>query len=374
MNKAIKTAICILIISLTFSSCTKPSKRINDLTIVQALAADKSDNKTEVSLQYLNLYSGSGSTEQLQGNITSITKGKGDNLSDAVFNASKTVSNDIFLGQNKLIILGSDWAKANIDNSIEYFLKNSASRPDVLVAIGNPSAEAIVKSKENGAKIPAENIYSLIKLGEENGHAPDVSVADLLNLFNDETSDIFFPVLKAEKECVKCEGTAVFSNNKYALTLNEEETLGFLTVKGRFKSGIVTFEVKELETVSTQITSSSVKKSIEIKNGRPIFKIKIKNKLTADETGKTIKKPLNESDTKLIQKACEAKIKTLCEKAVKKCFENDCDPFMTARYLYLEDKALYDKLKDNWRDNLKNIDIEVSVNSQLQRISNNTAS
>ncbi len=373
MKKAFKIIICTLLISLVFSSCEKTSKRINDLTIVQALGIDTKESKTNISLQYLNLSENSGSTEQLQGNVTSVANGMGENISSAIFNTSKTVSKDVFFGQNKIVILGCEWAQSNVDSGIDYLLKSKDSRPDVLLAIGYPDAKEIVKSKENSAQIPAENIFSLIKLGESNGHAPSVTVADILNLYNDETSDIFFPVLKAEKDNVKCIGTAVFSLDKYAVFLNEEETMGFLAVKNKFESGILTFEAKELGKVSAEITSLSAKKSVQIKNGKPILNIKIKTDILINESEKTIKKPLSESDCKAVQKACEAKLKKLCESTVKKCFENKSDPFMSARYLCIKDSALYNSMKDNWRDNLRNIEVKAEVKSSLQRISNNTA-
>ncbi|MBQ9531113.1 MAG: Ger(x)C family spore germination protein [Eubacterium sp.] len=373
MKNIFKIIVCVMAVSLTFSSCTKTSKRINDLTIVQALAVDGNENNAEVSLQYLNLFAGSSASDQLSGNITSLTKGKGSNISEAVFNTSKTVSNDVFFGQNKLIVFGFDWSKNNVSSGIDYLLKSKDSRPDVLAVIGYPSAEEIVRSKEKSAQIPAENIYSLIKLGEENGHAAAVTVADILNLYNDETSDIFFPVLKAEKDNVKCIGTAVFSGDKYAAFLGEEETFAFLTVKNRFKRGIITFDVPNIGKVSVEVTSSRAKKSIEIKNSKIIFRIKIKTRLIINEAGKTVKKPLKEEDNILIQTACEKKLESICNSTVKKCFNNRSDPFMCARYLYYEDIGLYNKLKDNWQNYLNNIEVKSEVSSSLQRVSNNTA-
>ena len=373
MKKIFKVLLCILMIPPVLASCSKSSKRINDLTIVQALSVDSFYNKTKIGIQYLNLFAGSASTEQLQGNITSVSEGVGKNLSSAAFDVSKRVSDDIFFNQNKLIVFGLDYAQKDIDNAIDYLTKSYDSRPDVLAAIGLPDGETIIKSKECKAKIPAENIFNLLRTGEQNGHAPAVTVCDLLNLYNDETSDIFFPVLSAEKDNVKCEGTAVFSADKYSAMLNEEETLGFLIVKNRFESGTLTFNVENLGVVSAEITSSNAKRKVIIKDGKIIFDIKIKTKSIVNETGKSIKNSLSENDYKEIKKQCEIKINSLCKKAVEKCFENKSDPFMCARYLYLEDKDAYNSLKADWRDNLRDIDIIVHTKTTLQRINNNTA-
>ena len=372
MKRKTKLIICVIALSLLLSSCSQTSKRINDLTIVQALGIDSAQSETEVNIQYLNLSSGSGGTQQLQGNITSITKGKGENISSAVFSASKTVSNEIFLGQNKLIVFGAEFAQSNIEDGIEYLLKSAEARPDVPVAIGIPDSSAILKSKEAGAKIPAENVYSLIRLGEESGHCPEVTVCDLLNLYNDETSDIFLPVLSCEKDNVKCEGCAVFSENKYSALLNEEETFAFLTVKNRFESGIITFDSPGLGKISLRTTSSDAKKRIKIKDGKIIFEIRVKTKIKINETGKTIKQPLTDSDCVLLKKEYEKHLESLCAKTIEKCFENKSDPFMTARYLYFTDLDLYNSLKGNWRESLKNVSVVIKADSELQRVGNNT--
>ena len=372
MRKTAKIITCIIALSLLFSSCSQTSKRINDLTIVQSLGIDSKESETEVNIQYLNLYSGSGSTQQLEGNITSITGGRGKNISSAVFSASKTVSNEIFFGQNKLIVFGEEFAKSNIEDGIEYLLKSAESRPDVPVAIGSPDSASILKSKEAGAKIPAENIYSLIRLGEESGHCPEVTVCDLLNLYNDETSDIFLPVLSCEKDNVKCKGCAVFSENELAAVLSEAQTFGFLIVKNRFESGITTFDSAELGRISVKTISSGAKKKIETENGKIILNINIKSKIQINETGKSIKKPLSESDCALLKKQYEKHLEALCLSAVKKCFESQSDPFMTARYLYFRDRNLYGEVKDNWRERLKDISVIIKADSELQRVGNNT--
>ena len=373
MKKAFRVVIFIICISLLFSSCSKSSRRINDLTIVQAFAIDENRGKTEVEIQYLNLFANSGNTDQLQGNITDVSESAGDNISSAVFNASKTVSEDIFFGQNKVIVFGLDYAQKNIDEGIEYLLKSYDSRPDVLVSIGIPNAKSIVKSKENGAKIPAENIYSLMKLGEENGHSPAVTVCDLLNLYNDETSDIYLPVLSAENDNAKCEGTAIFSEGKYVAMLNENETFGFLLAKNKLRGGILTVEVANIGTISVDISYSKANKYVEIKNEKPVFCIDISAKLVVTETGKTIKSILSESDYKNIQAACEKQMKKLCINAVSKCFKNKSDPFMCARYLYMKNTGLYKEMKPVWKSNLEKIEIKTTVTSTLQRINNNTA-
>ena len=370
--KTLKIFFCIILISLLLCSCNE-SQRINDLTIVQGFGIDEKQGETEISLQFLNLFANSGSTEQLQGNITGVANGKSKNISDAVAAASKSISNDIFFGQNKIIIFGMDYAKSNIDSAVDYLLRSNDSRPDVIAAISKTTAKDVIKSKERGAKIPAENVYNLLKLGEKNGLGCAVTVADLLNLYNDKTSDIFLPVLKAEENAVSCEGIAIFSNSEYKKTLSEEQTFGFLFVKDKIESGVLTVESEGLGEVGLVISGSKSFKSVEINGSDMTFNIKVDTKLIINEIENGINNPISEMDLKEVQSKAESKIKKLCEDAVKACFAEKSDPFMCARYVYLKDVDVYNANKESWRDKLSDIDVKCEASSSIQRINDNSS-
>ena len=336
---------------------------MNELTIVQALGIDSSESETEITVQFLNINQTSDSTDAPSSNIVSTTSGSGKSISEAVFSASKTVSDKLFTGQNKIIVFGFEYAQNQLVKGIEYLCESSSSRPDVLVALSKESAKDIIKSKENGSKIPAESICNLITLGERNGNAAAITVCDLLNLYNDETSDIYLPVLSENEGRTECASIACFSNEKFAVFLEGEKAFAFMMIKNKVESG--TFSSGN---TLLNVISSDSKNSVEIKNREINFNINIKIKMSVNEIEKDSLSPLTESDYKNIEAACESKLKALCESAVYDCFSNKSDPFMCARYLYSDEIALYDLLKDNWRENLKNIRVNAKVNAQIQRI------
>ena len=365
--KTAKAIACIILISVLLSSCTA-SRRINDLTIVQAMSLDCENSDTKITVQYLNLFANSGSTEQLQGNITETVSGKGNNATLAVSDASRAVANDIFFGQNKLIVFGIDYAQSTLEKGIEYLLSSESIRPDVVAAICTTKGEDILKSKEMGAKIPAENVYNLLNIGEEKGKAAAVTVCDLLNLYSDETSDIFLPVLSADKDSVKCEGIAVFSNERLAKTLGKDESFAFMLAKNKVKSGIIALDTPSLGRISLEIISAKAKHGVEIVNGNIVFNLSIRLKLNISEAEKTLKNKLGEKEYREIEALCEQKIKTLCTDTVRLCFDEKSDPFMCGRYLYMKDMELYNSLKPNWRDNLKNIKVSATATTSLNRL------
>ena len=364
--KIIKISAVAVSICLMLSSCAGAPGKINELTVVQALFVDSNEGKTKTGLQYLKL--SSSESDEAGSDKTGIVYGSGKSISSAVSDASRRIPNEIFFGQNKIVVFGMSYAQGGIDKGIEYLLKNKASRPDVVAAISISDTEDIIKSSAFSSEIPAESIYNLLRLGEKNAQCAAVTVCDLLNLYNDETSDIYFSVLKANKKQVMCGGIAVFSNEKYAKTLNEGETLGFLLVKNRVKNAQTEINADSLGTLSLKLTEAKSKRRVEVKNRRIYFCTDIKLKCEINESEFPMDKRLSESEYRIIQKACEEKIKALCLGAINECFKNKSDPFMTARYLYKEDPSLYNSLKSTWRENLKSINVKVGVEAEIIKL------
>ena len=158
--KRIKTALClalILLMSTVLSGC-KYNVRLSDMSIVQGLSVDYENKKTSLCVQYLDLSKGTGTTDKLESNITSVKSGVADNINQCVSTTSAGLSKPLFFGQNKVIVFGFDYVKNGIDD-IGYILEGVNSRPDVLVAVCEQKGEDMIKSKENNARVPAQSLF-----------------------------------------------------------------------------------------------------------------------------------------------------------------------------------------------------------------------
>lgn len=359
-------------IALCFSGCMS-HENLSDLTIVQGVGIDEDNGETKVSLQYLNLSKGGGANEALQGNITCVASGKSINISDAVSATSKSLSKSIFFGQNKVIVFGGEYAKKHLNSGLDYLLRSVNSRPDVLVAMSENDASRIIENKERGSRIPAENIYDLLNVGESNGLGASVSVNDLLNLYSDETSDVYMPVLSCDKESVSCKGIGIFSQEKYVYTLNEIETFGFLFVNNKIKGGLITVSNDELGKVGAEIIDSRVKNRAVVKDGKITFVCDVTVEIVLDEVEKGITTSVNAEKINEIEHLVDNKIKDMCTRAVKTCLQHKSDPFMFGRYVSKADFDYYNSIKYNWRNILPDIQIEVKADSTLQKVNDNSS-
>lgn len=373
--RAFKILMCVVLIAATLSGC-KGSKAatqgLGEMTIVQGIGVDLDKEKTAISIQYLDLEKGGGAADSLNGNITTTASGTADSIVDALSSASKTLPQEVFLGQNKLIVFGSKYATKGIEKGLDFLLRSVASRPDVAVAMSSSKAEDIIKNKGNDVRVPAENVFNLLRLGEKSGLGAIVTVNDLLNLYSDKTSDIYLPVLKVKDEIVSCEGIAVFSNTEYQKTLSGDACFGFLFVKNKIEGGTIVVKDTELGAVGVEILSSNTHLWLSKENGKPVLNCKINTKLMLDEIEKGITASVNEKKISEIEKLVNEKIEYMCVSAINECFDNESDPFMLGRYAQRDYLEYYEKNENEWRENLKNISPKVYASSKLVRVNDNS--
>ena len=213
----ILTAICLVL--LLFTGCSERND-LSELSIVEGMGIDYTDDKISVIVQTLNLSKEGSGAEALSGNVTMNTTGEGSNISSAIENATQKLSKKIFFGQNRIIVFGMELAESYIDKNIDYLLRSSDSRSDVKLCIAEEEAAKVMESRENDALVPSESITSLLAMGEKSGFGATVTTNEVLNLYLDKTSDIYLPVVKAEKDSVSVAGIAIYNKQKLVSVLD----------------------------------------------------------------------------------------------------------------------------------------------------------
>ena len=365
--KRIKTALClalILLMSTVLSGC-KYNVRLSDMSIVQGLSVDYENKKTSLCVQYLDLSKGTGTTDKLESNITSVKSGVADNINQCVSTTSAGLSKPLFFGQNKVIVFGFDYVKNGIDD-IGYILEGVNSRPDVLVAVCEQKGEDMIKSKENNARVPAQSLFEKIRTGEQIGYSVTVSVNDVVNLVESETSDLYLPLFTVSQDNSECSGIAVFSSNDYAASLNETESFGFLLIKNLIDGANITVYDKEFGNVGIEITSSKARNKAYYDNDRVVMQTDLTMKLTLNDAQKTTDSRIGTEDAKRIEKLVNKRAEQMCKSAVEKCFSNKSDPFMLGKMLAKSNYSVYKEKENAWRENLPSVEYQINVKSNVR--------
>ena len=356
---------------MLFSGCSTRNN-LKDLSVVEGVGIDFADGKITATVQSLNLIKEGSGAEALSGNVTMNTVGQGSTISSAIESVSKTTSKKLFFGQNRIVVFGMDMAESYLDKSLDYLLRSSDSRSDVTIAIAEKEAAEIMESPENESLVPAQTISSLLCLSEKSGYGAHVTTNELLNAYADKTSDIYLPVLGVKEKSSTVLGIAIYNDTNLVKILDENESFGFLFLRNKVEQGLLQLKDENLGEIGTDIISAKTKAKADYKDGRVVFKIKIKTSVMLDEVEHGITNELSDKELKAIEKLAEERIAQFCEMAFNACIQNKSDSLRIGEYLAMCKPEVYSRLSDDWENHLQNAQLDVDVKCKLSKINENS--
>lgn len=369
--KTFKIFIAVFLISILFAGCSARND-LSELSIVEGMGIDYIDDKISVTVQTLNLSKEGSGAEALSGNVTMNTEGRSSNISGAIENATEKLSKKIFFGQNRLIVFGMNMAESYIDKNIDYLLRSSDSRSDVKICIAEKAAAKVMESKENDSLVPSESITSLLSMGEKSGFGASVTTNELLNMYLDKTSDIYLPVVKAEKKSVSVSGLAIYNQQDLADILDKDETFGFLMLSNKIDTGFLEVKSAELGEIGVDIINSKTKTYTSYENGRVVFHAKVKSDLMLDAVEKGHITTLTNRHLQNIQKLVEDKMVEYCKRAFTECIKGKSDCLRVGENLAMHSPKAYDSLSDSWKDAFADSVIEIEAQCRFKKINENS--
>ena len=185
--KIIKIVISAVLIAVLLSGCG--GRMLNDMTVVQAISLDEIGGRVYLGIQYLDLNKGSGKNEGLNSSLTANAFASGKTVEEAVKNLSKTLPDDYFTGQAKLLIINSEFAKSRLDELKKVIVKDKRIRPDILIAVCDEKASDALKNSFRNERVPIDGICKQLKRSRA-----EVTANDFL-----KNPKIKLPVIKLDK-------------------------------------------------------------------------------------------------------------------------------------------------------------------------------
>ncbi len=374
-----KILLCFLTISISFSAigCSGNKKEIQRLFIVLALGVDSTpDDRIEVTMQLLNPnVSGqqTGGTDGSSGKDVIVLSGIGDTFFDAVFQASKTMSQVQHFGHTKYIVIGETLARKGIGDLVDSFIRIEEFRLNTPILITKGKASEIVKIQTPKSPIPAIVVENLFLRQEMIGYRPFSYMLDFENSLTSDTTSSVLAVINASRpsegtpdKTFVMSGTAVFKKDKLAGYLTDKETRGLQWVNGKVKVGSVTFVSEEFGKVSCELVKSSSKVK-SILDGDKIT-IEINIKVTSDVRRISAKiDPVKQPEIlDRIGKEHSKAIMNEIELAINKSKDIGLDIFGFGEAVHRSYPKEWKKLQKSWDSLYPNIEVKINVDSTIR--------
>ena len=375
-----KIIISILII-LALSGCWD-YKELNNYSIVTGVAIDKSDDKYEVSVLISNSPKNGSDAESSKAKIV-VYSGTGDTIFAAFKDIGLISPKELYLGHFSVLIISEDIAREGIKPVIDIFLRESTSKKNFYVTITRDcKAKDTLKIITPLSDFPSQNITdNLLSTTELQGLVSNINFNELLS--NLERSGIE-PVMNSikiigdekkgssnknvetsePKSYIKLDTIGIFKGDKLIDFTSKTESVGINVINNKIAEMYVKVKYNNgYVVINTTKFSSDVKVSLE--NNKPVIKINAKGEAKIVEVNCDI--DLN-SDKELseLNKKLNKEVKRYIKKGLSVAQENESDIFGFGLKLYQDHPKYYNSIKDNWNEELKNINVEIKTDIVLK--------
>jgi len=373
MNFSIMKLILCFFMLFTLSGCLG-GREINDLEIVIGIGVDKDENTGNILLTAQVVKddtagratgNGSGGDSKAFWNVYS----RGNSIFDSVRQITHKTGNRLFISHSQVVIFGNDIAEEGLQGYVDFFLRAHEMRPTALILIAEDRASDVLDVKPETEKFPAINIEKLVKTYGFTSHFYKVNMKDFASYLMSATTAPLAPLVSIvqDEECkdIYVSGMVAFKKGKMVGKLNHDEVRGILWILGKVKSGvIIVSSPNEQGKAVLEIIRAKSKVTPEIKDGKIVMHIKIKEESSLSEQTTTENLATNKAFEK-IQEASAEVIRQEVMAAFDKSKELNADIFGFGEMLHKKYSNEWKTLKDNWDEIYPTIELNIDVETKI---------
>ena len=365
-----------LIVSIfTFNENEIYKKDIRNRLVIQGVGIDMEKNgKYTVTIQAIdtNAQAASSSDGASQPPLKTF-KMQGETIYTAIKSVTEKEGKIPLYSQNRIIILGKSITEENMDDVIDFFVRDVENSSSVCIAAAEKTAGEILEAKNGEEYISARNIEIAINSSEYDGRIFRTQLYDLINRYNSSTKDFAIPLLsvieKDKEKSVEIIGTALFNNTKYREKISKEETVFLNMLYDRINNSALFYDYEDGKKVSLNIIEAKTKRKVFLKNGKPTFKIIVKMKADITEINGGVSAKMETEELDRISTAGENHIRIETEKLIYKMYNGyNSDAVGFGRLLYIHETDFFKQNEKNLDSVLQNSNYEVEVSLEIRRI------
>ncbi len=365
-----------LIVSVfTFNENEIYKKDIRNRLVIQGVGIDMEENgKYSVTIQAIDTNAQEvSSSEGASQPPLKVFKLQGDTIYTAIKSVTEKEGKVPLYSQNRIIILGKSITEKNMDDVIDFFVRDVENSSSVCIAAAEKTAGEILEAKSGEEYISAGNIEMAISSSEYDGQIFRMQLYDLINRYNSSTKDFAIPLLsvieKDKEKSVEIIGTALFNNTKYREKISKDETVFLNVLYNRLNNSALSYDYGDGKKVSLNIIDAKTKRKVIMENGKPTFKISVKIKADIAEINGGVSAKMETEELDRISTAGESHIKTETEKLIHKMYTGyNSDSVGFGRLLYINETDFFKQNEKNLDTVLQNSIYEVQVSLEIRRI------
>ncbi|PAD67250.1 hypothetical protein CHH83_19905 [Bacillus sp. 7586-K] len=333
-------------------------KDIDKRIFVLSIGIDHSDNDEKPYKITLKLAVPSGSIKETGTKYTYLTK-ESESIASAVRLLKSHVDKEIDFGHAKVIVFGEKILDHDMNEVIDFFVRRRDIQKMSWVAVGKPSAEAVLKAEPSSEKSGSHALFNFFDQdGVESVYIVSTYLFDFYRRMSEKGYDPILPVLSSSdnKKKIVVNNSILLANNKEPLKLSPEETkLYNVMANNNEKLNLTVKRDKLLFTVSIDASKTNYKIITKPKQ-RPVLKMNVSMKGVIEEANQ----PMNPAKLSTYDKYVSKDLEKQLTELLTKLQENDADPIGFG-LRYQASKLHTEKTYKEWRQIYPELSFDVHV-------------
>ncbi|GEM_PF-1872207 len=306
-------------------------------------------------------------------------------ISDNGFSAPEIInrlqqqlSQKFFLGQRAVFVIGDAYARAGIEQALDWFMRSPDSRYSAYVLTAyNMKAKDILTTQYNLEPISSIALKKIMKGGSGYAETMDEFLYSVVNPDKPTLTGAVSLVDEGEAgKFFRIDRIAVYRNKKLIGFLNERQTTMFSLFQGKLKETNMTMQVESKNeslpgTTSIHIFGTDASIHTKIEGNKPHIELKFKAKSRIIENLNSLDLSKDENLRRIEQKFADKIEHALMELVQVAQEQYKVDLFAFAEEVHIQHPYYWKKSKDSWTDIFPTIPVNYQIELNIERIGRN---
>jgi len=298
----------------------------------------------------------------------------GHTIDDALLIMQQQVSDELFYGHLRVILVSEAFARSGMGNLNDYFRRHPEVRRLAWLAVTKGRAVPFMKTAPELERVPALYLLSMFDHAVKMGQYPNEFVGMFWSKMSSLGTEPNLPYLRSLKTGnVEIAGMAYFRGEEMVGVTKPLEIGAYMGIRGVPEGGYSAFVPLpgSDETVTFKANSRQTRKTVILKNGKPHVKIHITLEGDISEKSKGGSTSLDqESILMRIQQELESDSVKTYQELIKKTQRDGSDIFGFGEYLRAKQPAYWNsniRTKEAWQEAYKSLTSEITCDVNIRR-------
>lgn len=364
MNKTIKIFL-FLSLFLSLYGCWD-SIELTNLFMVTGISIDTVDEEGKIELGIQVIKPRSSNSEESKTSETIFFYDDGDNISECLTKISKNINRKLFLKHNQVLLIGENLAKKGFIKYLDFFIRNSQARIEVLLFITEGKAREYLKAKIDESEVSgiflSELIHNLANVSE----MYRVRIIDFMSYYLSDTSSTYIPFISISDKHddikdIKISGYSILKKDKFLYVLENNMLMEFSWFYGvnkcklelKSEEGEIIFSIKKIDVKKKYHYDDTLFINLKINAVLEVEEIEGFTDYEKNELIEHLKKEINKE---IIKKM---------EEVFKLTQKNNTDIFEIGLDIYRFHNKLFKNIEYKWEEVYQNSQLKFQVKSNI---------